>query len=79
MHNDVTHLERQYGSCSHAQIQMGASSASSGGNSKSMGCRARSKAQTNRLSCIRTHVSITAIQISTLGKYDGCYIGFIYD
>ena len=39
MHNGVTRTKRQYGSCSHAQIQDGASIASSGGNSKSTGSR----------------------------------------
>ena len=39
MYNGVTRPERLHGSCSNAQIQDGASSASSGGNTKSTGSR----------------------------------------
>ena len=34
MHDDVTRLERQYGNCSHAQIEDGGGGGGGGGNSK---------------------------------------------
>ena len=84
MPNDVARPERQHGTVVTLKSKMAAShGASSGGNSKCMAYKARSKvkqvarAATRRPSHIRTRVSITVIKLPALEKYDAIFDSFV--